>query len=359
MKNLSPLTKLPNIREIYTQKQVPLFQNKVFINQQLAINAEKKEVTLAQCLDTGFVFSLGFDPSILNYDDNYQNEQSNSAFFQEHMQQVIQWLNENQLLNNQKIIEIGCGKAYFMNLLLELGHEVIGIDPTYEGESSNVLKEYYSEKHAYLQADLIILRHTLEHISNPFEFIKMIAHANQRRGSIYIEIPTFDWIVKNKAVEDIFYEHCNYFTPSTISQLFNKCQIKYLFNGQYIGILAQLADIKEKIENIKPIENHSIQFEEKLNKYRNIIEEHSNIALWGAGAKGSTFLNLLDPDKDKIKCVVDINPKKQKRFIAGTGHPIISPEEIDENNIKTVILMNSNYKNEVEQTLTHQKLICL
>ena len=41
-----------------------------------------------------------------------------------------------------------------------------------------VIKEYYSEKYAYLNAGLIVLRHTLEHIPKPFDFIKMIAKAN-------------------------------------------------------------------------------------------------------------------------------------------------------------------------------------
>ena len=36
-------------------------------------------------------------------------------------------------------MEIGCGKAYFMDMLLNKGVDVIGFDPTYEGESTRVI----------------------------------------------------------------------------------------------------------------------------------------------------------------------------------------------------------------------------
>jgi len=45
------------------------------------------------------------------------------------------------------------------------------------------------------------------------------------------------------------------------------------------------------------------------------LRQHGKVALWGAGAKGATFANLLDPECSLLDCVVDINPNKQGRFI--------------------------------------------
>ena len=83
-------------------------------------------------------------------------------------------------------------------------------------------------------------------------------------------------------------------------------------------------------------------------EFKNMVKELSNVAIWGAGAKGSTFLNLVDKECDKIKCVIDINPKKQHQYIGGTGHYIIKPEEIANQNIENIIVMNSNYIEEIE-----------
>ncbi len=341
-----PLTGSAHTTIIYQQEAVPLIQNKVYATREAARNAPCKEVVIAQSLDNGFVFSADFEDYTIDYDMHYQNEQSNSAYFRKHLEHVIEIMGDNQTLDG-KVVEIGCGKAYFMDMLLEKGVDIIGFDPTYEGDSPKVIKEYFSDKYSGIAADFIILRHTLEHISHPFDFIKTIAAANNYKGKIYIEVPTFEWIVAHDAVEDIFYEHCNYFTLETLQMFFKKSTGGHFFNGQYIYVIADLADINEKI-GIREIKPYEVKFEERLNEYSNMLNNPGPIAIWGAGAKGSTFLNLLDKEGDKVKCLIDINPKKRHQYIGGTGHYIIGPEELEEYKIQTVIVMNINYIDEIK-----------
>lgn len=70
------------------------------------------------------------------------------------------------------------------------------------------------------------------------------------------------------------------------------------------------------------------------------------VALWGAGAKGVTLANLIDPERHWIACVVDLNPQKQGHFIPGTGHPIVGYQDMMRYRVKTAILMNPNYLQE-------------
>jgi hypothetical protein len=70
------------------------------------------------------------------------------------------------------------------------------------------------------------------------------------------------------------------------------------------------------------------------------------IALWGAGAKGVTFANLIDPSRQLIDCVVDLNPLKQGHYVPGTGHPIVNYQALTERGVSTAILMNPNYREE-------------
>ena len=169
-----PLTGSENTQVIYEQHSVPLIQNKVYPSAALAKKAPCKDVILSQSLDNGFVFSADFADSIIDYDMHYQNEQSNSAYFRKHLEEVIEIMKQNETLNG-KVVEIGCGKAYFMDMLLDRGVDVTGFDPTYEGDSPKVIKDFFSDKYAGIGAEFIILRHTLEHISQPFDFIKTIA----------------------------------------------------------------------------------------------------------------------------------------------------------------------------------------
>jgi len=352
-----PLSGSTNVKVLYKQNSVPLIQNKVYSTKQEAVEATCVDMILAQSLDNGFVFNAGFDDSIINYDTHYQNEQSNSAYFRKHLENVIDIMQVHKLLNG-KVVEIGCGKAYFMEMLLEREVDVIGFDPTYEGDSPRVIKDFFSDKYSDISADFIILRHTLEHIAFPFHFIKTIASANNYKGKIFIEVPTFDWISKHNATEDIFYEHCNYFTLRTLQMLFKKSKGGHFFNGQYIYSIADLKEVNETIER-QAVENYIVTFTEQLEKYKTLVGSLKKVAIWGAGAKGSTFLNLVDKEERNIDCVVDINPKKQHHYVGGTGHYIIKPEELKERDIEHIIIMNENYLDEIKEMVGSDSTLIL
>jgi C-methyltransferase C-terminal domain len=71
------------------------------------------------------------------------------------------------------------------------------------------------------------------------------------------------------------------------------------------------------------------------------------VALWGAGAKGVTFANLVDPECRHLACVVDVNPRKQGKFLPGTGHPIVPPERLLHEGVQSVLVLNPNYFDEI------------
>ncbi|MDR0335658.1 MAG: hypothetical protein LBI18_01060, partial [Planctomycetaceae bacterium] len=58
------------------------------------------------------------------------------------------------------------------------------------------------------------------------------------------------------------------------------------------------------------------------------------------------FANRLDKDRSKIDYLIDINPKKQGKFIGGTGHPILSPPPY-----LVTIVTNPNYLNEIKNMI--------
>lgn len=66
-----------------------------------------------------------------------------------------------------------------------------------------------------------------------------------------------------------------------------------------------------------------------------------------------TFANLVDPKRELIICVVDLNPQKQGNYLPGTGHPIVDYRELGDLGVTVAILMNPNYREE-NQVLLHQ-----
>jgi len=76
------------------------------------------------------------------------------------------------------------------------------------------------------------------------------------------------------------------------------------------------------------------------------LAAEAKVALWGAGAKGVTLANLIDESRQLIDCVVDLNPLKQGHYVPGTGHPIVSYQDLTARGVSTAILMNPNYREE-------------
>lgn len=358
MLNLCPLCSSDNINEIYTTRDMPIFQNKVYDSIEDSKKVETNNLALCNCNNCSFVFNKEFNSSIMNYDVNYQNEQNYSTFFKNYLNDIIKYL-EIGFSKEDKIVEIGTGKGYFLNLLENTGFKnVIGFDPAYEGKKENVIKDYYSNKYKDINADLIILRHTLEHISEPFKFLKEIAEVNNYSGKVFIEVPCFDWIKEKEAFWDIFYEHCNYFTKDSLKSMFNNSEVGELFNGQYIYLLADLKEIREYVESTN-IDKFEKLFSHNFKSYLKTIQNRK-FAIWGAGAKGVTFLNILDKEMKYVEYVVDINPKKQNKYLAKTSHKIIGVEYlktlIDKKEIDGILIMNENYKFEIINELSEYNL---
>jgi hypothetical protein len=52
---------------------------------------------------------------------------------------------------------------------------------------------------------------------------------------------------------------------------------------------------------------------------------------------------------DAIGCVVDLNVRKQGRYIPGTGQRIAAPKQLSDYEPDIVLVMNPIYENEIRQ----------
>jgi len=333
------------LSSLYHIENLPLFQNKVYNSSDEAQLQKSVNVDLCQCQECGFVFNNLFTNENMDYDDSYQNEQNYSQYFVDYLNEIADYLVENNF-QDKKIVEIGCGKGYFIELLEKRGFKnIYGFDPAYEGDNPNITKDYFSEKYKSINADLIILRHVLEHIERPYEFLTYIQNAASKDTKILIEVPNFEWIVENRAFWDIFYEHCNYFDSTFLSSFFKDATTKKVFGSQYLLMLTSLDELR------KPYVKHRYPkniFEESFKNIKEFLSQHTPLALWGGASKGVTLLNIFDKNRQLVECCIDINPKKQEKFIATTGHEIVPPKflTMKPDNI-SIIVVNQNYYDEI------------
>jgi SAM-dependent methyltransferase len=332
-------------RLLYEQRQLPTFQNRMYNSVEEARNCPRGDLQLVENLGSGLVYNAAFLPELMRYDDHYQNEQGLSPLFHAHLEMVADII-ERQI-GRGSLIEVGCGKGYFLELLAERGFDITGFDPTYEGSNPRVQHHYFAPG-VGMRGDALVLRHVLEHVQDPYQFLDQLRLANGGSGLIYIEVPCFDWICQHRVWFDIYYEHVNYFRGADFQRMFGSVRESgRLFGEQYLYVVADLASLRPPQRDPGDAVRFPADFLARLN------DPHGTpgapTAIWGGASKGVIFALLKERSGAPVSTVIDINPAKQGKYVAATGLLIQTPAQALAQLPAgaTIFVMNSNYLEEI------------
>lgn len=329
------------------------------------------------CRQCGHTFNVAFNPDLMHYDQDYENSLHYSQRFQEYAKSVAANLIAGYDLHDKDIVAIGCGRGDFLVLLCELGgNRGVGFDPSYAikrasgvgQERITFVQDFYSERYADYKADLICCRHVLEHIHHPRDFLAAIRRAigGQLETVVFFEVPNVNFMLRDLSIWDLIYEHCSYFSAGSLTRLFDSCGFAVrncteMFEGQFLGIEAlpiknssvSQADPWGGLERMaREVAAFVERYESKVATWRDelakITRARKRVVVWGAGSKGVTFLNIMQ-SHGHIEYVVDINPLKQGKYVAGSGQKIVPPEFLLNDRPDIVIVMNPIYLEEIRQ----------
>lgn len=310
-----------------------------------AINCPRGDIELVEDLHSGLVKNAAFQPELMTYDSYYQNEQATSTIFQMHLDEIADLVQRK--MGREKLVEVGCGKGYFLEKLLGQGVDVVGFDPIYEGNNPRVTRKYFGPDLG-MSGKGLILRHVLEHIADPVAFLHQLAQANSRQGLVYIEVPCLDWICEKRAWFDLFYEHVNYFRLTDFTRMFGRVlYADWVFGGQYLAIVADLATLHDPV-----IDNDNrASFPDDFSITLPTERRQNKTVVWGGASKGVIFSLLCERAGFPVEKVIDINPAKQGKYLAATGLQVQSPDQAlaDLPDGSTIFVMNSNYLEEIRQ----------
>ena len=332
-------------RELYRIDQLPVLQNRMHDSAAAARSCPRGDMRLVQDERSGLVYNAAFRPELVTYDANYQNEQAVSPSFRQHLEFVVGVV--ERTMGRAGLVEVGCGKGYFLEMLEGRGFEITGFDPTYEGNNPKILRHFFAPG-VGITAKALVLRHVLEHIRNPLDFLAALKAANGGTGLIYIEVPCFDWICERRAWFDVFYEHVNYFRLGDFERMFGRViEGGRLFGDQYLYVVADLATLREPRASARDEARLPDDFLATLD--RPVPGTQGTVAVWGGASKGVIFALLKERRGQPVKLVIDINPAKQGKYLPGTGLRVHAPEEALAKMPRgsTLYVMNSNYLAEI------------
>lgn len=349
---------------------VPLYCNVLWPDRAAAVGAPRGTLRLSECRVCGHVDNQAFQPELLDYTPAYDNSLHFSGHFSGYAAELATRLIGQFGLRDRFVVDVGCGGGDFLALLCRLGgNEGRGYDRACPAEAPagvrlTFVPEFFSPAEDLRPIDLLCCRQVLEHVDRPEAFLRDIRSARAVTGDtvLFFEVPNGGHTFRGDGVWDMIYEHCSYFSEASLVALFERCgfavQAVYpLFSGQYLGLEARVADpageAGVRVEAPGAAAGFSGAYHGCVEAWRARMaawaEAGESAVIWGAGSKGVSFLDILRPDG--LAFAVDLNPRKQGRFLPGSGVEVVAPERLRAIRPDRVILMNPVYRAEVAERL--------
>ncbi len=364
---------------IFSQDGVPSNSCILLASREEALGYPRGDIRLAFCAACGFAGNMAFDPVLTEYSARYEETQAYSATFNSFQDGLARALVERHGLRGKDIIEVGCGKGEFLRLLCDLGdNRGLGFDPGYSparGEAAGasrfrVIRDFFADAHAGHAADFVACKMTLEHIPQPAAFLRDMVRTARRPGAVvFIQVPESLRILRDCAFEDIYYEHCSYFSAGTLARLFTRLGLEVLdadvaYDGQYLTVEAghpdaarprvapavadDLAVLRELAGSFRSRVGAVIDgWQQRLAGWQSAGRK---VVIWGSGSKGVAFMHGV-PGASLVSHAVDINPYRQGAFMPGSGLEIIGPERLVAVKPDVVVVMNRIYVPEIRASL--------
>lgn len=344
VRNHCPVCRGRRIEEIYHFGDLPLTTQYVSAPVK---TYESFPLSITGCSDCHFVFiSNPVDPIRL-YSDNYNLTSSYPA---SHLDDLTERLIEKVPSYESFIFEIAANDGAFLHRFLKNGYEnVLGIEPsancvaTARGKGVRVINDYFNFNsasalfHTYGKADLVIIRHAIEHIADIEGLLEGIATICSDNGSVYVEFPDTDLAFTYGKYMYFFEQHVNYFTTATCQHLFNRFgfqldrEYRFSYGGGSKGLLfSPISGVPLKTPSPDFFTNSSmdmlrLHLKQSTQKISRFIDSKpgSRFSLYGPGFVGISLINNIDIAKH-LCCVFDDSPTKIGLFLPGSNLEIKS-----------------------------------
>ena len=326
--------------------------------------------------------SVSVDPKIMF--ENYLYTSSTSKVFREHFIKAAKKYSEELKLNKKKsyIIDIGSNDGVALKPFLDIGFKkVLGIEPAKnlaklanknKIKTFNGFLEKKNLKKINKNADLIMASNVFAHSDKLEEMAECMFELLSKKGTIVIEVQYLMNTLKDLTFDNIYHEHYNYWSLTSLVNFFKKFRGKifrsekinthggslriYIKKDKNVKIESSVKKMlkEEEAFGIKKFETYK-RFGEAVYKIRenvrkNIIKlkKNNNLLIgYGAPAKATTALNFFGISEE-INFVVEDNKLKHNKYIPGVKIPIKDKSKIKSKQ-NTLIVLAWNFYEDIKK----------
>ena len=364
-----------SLKSIFVQEKVPACANVPLTPSEFADELLGR-LDIVMCADCSHVFNRAFDSDIVNR--MYAQQYSSGVATSEGVSNLLKHVAEKGIgrdnLDDSIVVEIGASNFAFSQLMLTYGaRKVLAFEPSALFRVDN---PRISHRQCYFSlatfdaktapVDLVVARHVLEHAADPVRMLADIASILRIGGSLYLEVPNVDDILKGARVYDFFYEHVHYFSPALLSKMVKRLGFQVegrldLKGGQHFGLLCRntgdvggtkLARLRCSVPGRAGlIAGMKEAYSDFLAAIRPHFDGGGASAIYGAGNHAIATTIYLGLTDQTVRCLFDINPLKAGRYSPMSHIPIQTPSVASVREMDKIVIIASLHEIEINKHL--------
>ena len=319
--------------------------------------------------------SVAVDPKKMF--SNYLYTSSTSKVFRGHFISAAKKYIKDLKLNkkNSYVIDIGSNDGVALKPFKDLGFKhLLGVEPAKnlaklanknKIKTFNGFLEKKNLKKIRKNADLILASNVFAHSDKLKEMAECMLKLLSKEGVIIIEVQYLMNTLKDLTFDNIYHEHYNYWSLTSLINFFNQFDAK-IYKSEKVdthggsiriyvkknkkakiesSVKKMLSEEKKfgikKFKTYQEFGNKVYQIRKNVRKNIKKLKDKNNLIIgYGAPAKATTALNFFGISKE-IDFIVEDNKLKHEKFIPGVKIPIKNKSHIkDKNNTLVVLAWN-------------------
>lgn len=230
--------------------------------------------------------------------------------------------------------------------------------------TADIIKNFFDSNFKISdEFDSIVHSHVLEHLYYPNDFLSHISKSIGNGTNMFFSIPNLENMFKNYHANVINFEHSVFLTEIYVDFLLAKHKFKVVSKEYFLDSHSIFyATVKDSTVHPEVLpeylyKKYKTLFFQYINYYdslisnlNNLIKNHSEVYLFGAHVTSQMIINRGFKTAN-IVYILDNDVLKQGKRLYGTNLYVASPDIISDKDEPCVILLESNYKQEIKEQL--------
>ncbi|MCB0323092.1 MAG: methyltransferase domain-containing protein [Bdellovibrionales bacterium] len=202
--------------------------------------------------------------------------------------------------------------------------------------------------------DIVVMRHVLEHIVQPVQYLCELRERIVDTGILFLEVPDLSFL--DSDTSGISFEHVNYFSPATLTRVLDRAGFiivrqEHALNREYpvarhrvLRMLAVKRSFETKNALLRHIERQRNAITDRVEQELRKLPTGAKIALYGASWLAEKVLKQTGIGSHHLIGIFDKDERKQGGLFCGIQ--VFDPAEIPAKN-PDLLLITSSFEEEI------------